>query len=55
MLLEAIYHRPKLNWCYAYDEHSVHLRIRTKKNDITTVATLAGDKYAWSQTMKKVP
>lgn len=31
MLLEAIYHRPKLNWAYAYDYRTLHLRLRSKK------------------------
>lgn len=31
MLLEAVYHRPRLNWSYAYDHNTIHLRLRAKK------------------------
>lgn len=55
MLLEAIYHRPRLNWCYAYDRETVHLRLRSKKNDLTEVFTYAGDKYAWEQEPALIP
>ncbi|WP_127531502.1 alpha-glycosidase [Paenibacillus kobensis] len=51
MLQEAIYHRPKLNWAFAYDAETIYLRIRTKRGDVTSVETIYGDKYAWSQTM----
>ncbi|UJF36266.1 alpha-glycosidase [Paenibacillus hexagrammi] len=50
MMLEAIYHRPKLNWAYAYDLHTVHLRIRTKRGNVQKVSALTGDKYAWEET-----
>jgi cyclomaltodextrinase len=55
MLLEAIYHRPKQNWCYAYDERTIHIRIRTKRNDVDTVHAMSGDKYAWDQTLVYIP
>jgi cyclomaltodextrinase / maltogenic alpha-amylase / neopullulanase len=55
MILEAVYHRPKLNWAYAHDEKTLHLRIRTKKDDVKKVTVLAGDKYAWEQTLTSVP
>lgn len=51
MLLEAIYHRPKQNWCYAYDGRTIHIRIRTKRNDVTSIEAMTGDKYAWDQTI----
>ncbi|MFD2673553.1 alpha-glycosidase [Marinicrinis sediminis] len=44
MLIEAIYHRPKLNWAYSYDERTVHLRLRTKRADIDKVEVFYGDK-----------
>lgn len=40
MLLEAVYHRPRLNWSYAYDRQTIHLRLRAKKGDLTEV-------FAW--------
>ncbi|MDR9852345.1 alpha-glycosidase [Paenibacillus sp. VCA1] len=55
MLLEAVYHRPKLNWCYAYDGRTIHLRIRTKRNDVTAVSAMAGDKYIWDRSKTYVP
>ncbi|WP_054956955.1 alpha-glycosidase [Paenibacillus dakarensis] len=55
MFLEAIYHRPRKNWSYAYDGNTVHLRIRTKKDDMTEVFALTGDKYIWEQTMEYIP
>ncbi|MGZ9586570.1 alpha-glycosidase [Paenibacillus marinisediminis] len=45
MLLEAIYHRPKQNWAYAYDRKTIHVRIRTKKNDVNRVTVYYGDKF----------
>lgn len=50
MLLEAVYHRPRLNWSYAYNESTIHLRLRAKKGDLTEVFAFAGDKYAWDTT-----
>lgn len=50
MLLEAIEHRPKLNWASAYDTATVELRIRTKRDDMKSVHVLAGDKYDWKST-----
>ncbi|KIL36760.1 cyclomaltodextrinase [Cohnella kolymensis] len=47
MLKEAIYHRPKNNWSYAYDRNTVHIRIRTKRGDVDRVELLHGDKYNW--------
>jgi cyclomaltodextrinase len=55
MLLEAVYHRPRLNWSYAYDEQTIHLRLRAKKGDLTEVSAWAGDKYAWDATKELIP
>ncbi|WP_281890937.1 alpha-glycosidase [Paenibacillus sp. YYML68] len=60
MVLEAIYHRPKLNWSYAYDNDTIHIRIRTKKDNVQRVRVLAGDKYMWEASvgyvdMRKLP
>ncbi|WP_336790130.1 alpha-glycosidase [Paenibacillus sp. MMO-177] len=54
MLLEAIYHRPKQNWAYAYDKTTLHIRIRTKRNDAERVELIAGDKYNWAGTFAVV-
>ncbi|AZK45068.1 alpha-glycosidase [Paenibacillus lentus] len=55
MLLEAVYHRPKLNWSYAYDRETIHLRLRSKKDDLTHVYAFAGDKYMWDQSKELIP
>lgn len=55
MLLEAVYHRPKLNWSYAYDLETIHLRLRSKRNDLTEVFAFAGDKYSWDDSKELVP
>lgn len=48
MLKEAIFHRPKNNFAYAYDEKTLHIRIRTKKGDLTNANLIYGDPYRWS-------
>lgn len=47
MLKEAIYHRPKNEFAYAYDERTLHIKLRTKRNDIQTTNLLYGDPYEW--------
>lgn len=54
MLIEAVYHRPKLNWGYPYDRETIHLRLRTKKQDVKEVWALAGDKYMWEKSKERV-
>ncbi|MFC4776566.1 alpha-glycosidase [Paenibacillus sp. GCM10023252] len=48
MLLECFYHAPRSNWAYAYDKDTIHLRIRTKRDDVERVTAIAGDKYDWN-------
>ncbi|OMP66475.1 alpha-glycosidase [Domibacillus epiphyticus] len=45
MLKEAIYHRAKHNFAYAYDEETVHILMKSKKNDLEQVDLLYGDPY----------
>ncbi|MBP3038806.1 alpha-glycosidase [Bacillaceae bacterium Marseille-Q3522] len=47
MLKEAIYHRPINNFAYAYDDKTLHIRLRTKKNDVNNVFLIYGDPYQW--------
>ncbi|MDR0267595.1 alpha-glycosidase [Paenibacillus sp.] len=54
MLLEALYHVPRDKWAYAYDSRTVHLRIRTKKNDVNSVVAMTGDKYDWNSTYYEI-
>jgi cyclomaltodextrinase len=49
MLREAIFHRPKNNWSYAYNRQTIHIRIRTKRGDVDWVTLLHGDKYDWHE------
>ncbi|OXM13671.1 alpha-glycosidase [Paenibacillus herberti] len=53
MNFEAIYHRPRGNWAYAYDTKTLHIRLRSKKDDLTEVILIHGDKYAWERTVSK--
>lgn len=54
MQMEAIYHRiKKNNWIYAYDERTLHIRLRTKKDDIDAAYLIAGDKYNWGGTSSR--
>lgn len=47
LFLEAIYHRAHPPFAYAYDKDSVHLQLRTKKEDIQSVKCLFGDPFLW--------
>ncbi|MFC4557599.1 alpha-glycosidase [Virgibacillus kekensis] len=49
MLKEAIYHRPKNNFAYAYDTQTLHIRLRTKKDDVENVHLIHGDPYDWTK------
>lgn len=45
MFKEAIFHRPKNEFAYAYDEKTLHIRLKTKKNDMDSVSLIYGDPY----------
>jgi len=49
MLKEAIYHRPKGNFAYAYKEEILHIRLKTKKKDANKVSLIYGDPYDWKK------
>ncbi|MEF3310493.1 glycoside hydrolase family 13 protein [Paenibacillus sp. GYB004] len=53
MHVEAIYHRSTDSYCYAYDDRTVHIRLRAKKGDLRTLKALYGDKYDWEHTAKE--
>lgn len=55
MQLEAIYHRARLNWSYAYDRNTLHIRLRTGRDDLDQVSAVIGDKYAWERTARTLP
>lgn len=46
---EAIYHRPKNNFAYAYNKETLHIRLRAKKGDLTKVFLIYGDPYEWNK------
>ncbi|ASK62658.1 alpha-glycosidase [Virgibacillus phasianinus] len=48
MLKEAIYHRPKNNFAYAYDGKTLHIVLQTKKDDLNSAVLIYGDPYNWS-------
>ncbi|MEI5906502.1 alpha-glycosidase [Bacillus spongiae] len=41
----SIYHRPTDNYAYAYSIDKLHIRIRTKKNDLKNITLLYGDPF----------
>ena len=45
MELTAIYHRPESEYAYLYKEKQLHIRIRTKKDDIQKVILHYGDPF----------
>jgi glycosidase len=47
MFKEAIMHRPKDQFVYAFDEKTVHIRLSTKRDDIEQVNLIYGDPYLW--------
>ena len=49
MNLHAIYHRPNQNYAYSYDAKTIHLRLRTAKNDVKQVTVKFGDPYHWTK------
>ncbi|AFC33611.1 NplT [Paenibacillus mucilaginosus 3016] len=55
MLRECFYHVSNSNWAYAYTKEKIHLRFRTKRDDVTEIAAVTGDKYDWDRTYKEYP
>lgn len=47
MDFSVIYHRPKSEYAYAYDAKTLHLLLRTKKDDCLRVELIYGDPYQW--------
>ena len=44
---QAVYHKAKSSYCYAYNENEIHIRIKTAKNDCQKIEIVYGDKYEW--------
>lgn len=49
---EAVYHRPKLNWSFAVDPRHVAVRLRTKRDNVASVALHWLDKYAGERSLQ---
>jgi len=49
LLKEAIYHQPKSNLAYAYDEETLHILLQTKKDDMEAVTLIYGDPYIFDK------
>ncbi|PKR77910.1 alpha-glycosidase [Halalkalibacillus sediminis] len=47
MLKEAIHHRPKDNYSYAYDKDTLHIQLRAKKGDLNEVTLIHGDPFEY--------
>ena len=45
MELTAIYHRPESEYAYLYMDGQLHIRIRTKKEDIKRIVLHYGDPF----------
>lgn len=53
MQREAFYHVSRDKWAYAYDPETIHLRVRTKRDDVDRLLIWTGDKYNWDGTFQK--
>ncbi len=53
MNIAAIIHEPKGNLVYPYDENTLHLRIKTEKEDVEKITVIAGDPFDWIFDTKK--
>ena len=49
MNLQAVFHETKSKYAYAFDADTLHIRIRTEKNDVESVTLIGGDPYRWIQ------
>lgn len=43
----ALYHEPKSKYAYAYDQNTLHIRLRTAKDDLLQVTVIAFDPYSY--------
>lgn len=49
METSAIFHRPESEYAYLYTKDEMHIRIRTKKGDVSNVMLISGDPYLHEQ------
>lgn len=50
MNLAAIYHKAKSNYAYSFDKETIHIRLRTAKDDIESIQIKFGDPFYWGPT-----
>ena len=43
----ALWHHAKSEFSYAYDQETLHILLRTEKNDLTCVKIIYGDPFQW--------
>ncbi|OXM83544.1 alpha-glycosidase [Paenibacillus rigui] len=55
MQWESFYHTAQGSWAYAYNKETLHLRVRTKRDDVEEVVAETGDKYDWDRTYAEYP
>lgn len=46
----ALYHRPESEYAYLYDKETMHIRLRTKRDDVSSVKLISGDPYLIHET-----
>ena len=49
MNLQAVFHETKSKYAYAFDADTLHIRIRTEKNDVESVTLIGVDPFRWVQ------
>lgn len=49
MLKEAVFHRTGNNYAYIYEKNTLHIRLRTKRNDVEQVSLIFGDPYTFTE------
>ncbi|MBE0701041.1 MAG: alpha-glycosidase [Acholeplasmataceae bacterium] len=55
MNLHALWHKAKSEFSYAFDEETLHILLRTAKNDVEQVKLVYGDPFAWDGDSKGRP
>ncbi|WP_409295317.1 glycoside hydrolase family 13 protein [Peribacillus sp. SCS-26] len=49
MLEKSVFHEPKSRFAYAYDQNTLHIRLRTGRDEADAVYLLWDDPFEWSQ------
>ncbi len=52
MNLSAVYHEAKSRYAYAFDTKTLHLRLRTARDDVASVTLVGGDPFRWIQSQE---